>query len=396
MQSFEDSRIIEKQKQLKKATVAYLFLGIPVILFFTISDSTVVGIDGTLFWRVIGLLPMVIAIIVYLKAHFGHVLVGYNPSRWLLTAMITGVASMMAAVFYIVLLSEPAVESIVLAGTIAGNLLFIFTIGTLRGLTPLWVSISLTLPYVIMIIAFLISGELTAILWVFTINVIVAIPIVLVIIRQQEQLDNARLQALFYLEEERENLEGTVNERTRKLEVLLKELHHRVRNNLQIILSMINLYENHYSSLAAADKRLTMLQKAVQMMSEAHSLSYKDHIIEKINMRLFFTEICSDFSEENDYAVEYRIEDMMLNLETAVVIGFICIHLIQGAGTSCSVSMTSDKNRAMLSVSADTGSWNSFDDYNFAILLSETISAEVETVTIDNKTVARLSIPISV
>jgi hypothetical protein len=343
----------------------------------------------------IGLLPMVIATIFYFKAHFCHVLLGYNLSRWLLTAMITGVASMMAAVYYIVLLSDPNAESVVLAGAIAGNLLIIFSIGALRALTPRRVSISLTLPYIVMIIAFLISGELTSIQWVFTINVLVAIPIALVIIMHQERSDNARLRALFYLEEERENIEWTVKERTRELEVLLKELNHRVRNNLQIILSMINLYENYYFSLAAADKRLTMLQKAVQMMSEAHSLSYNDHIIEKINMRLFFTDISSDFLWQNDHAVEYRIEDIMLHLETAVVIGFICIHLIPEAGTSCIVSMTSNKNKAILSISVDTNTWRISEDYNFAILLFKTISAEVKTETIDNKSVSRLSIPIS-
>lgn len=395
MQRFKDYLAIEKQKQIKKATVVYILFGVPVILIFTLSDRAVVGIDGTLIWRVIGLLPMVIAITYYIYTHFRQTQLNYSFGQWLLTAMIAGVSTMMSGLYYIVMMANPAIDPVGLSGVIAGNLLAIFSIGTLRGLPLLRVLLSLTIPYILMISAFLILGKLTMIQWVFTFNILAAIPLVLLIIRQHELSDNARLQALMNLEAERENLEQTVRVRTTELNVLLKELHHRVRNNLQVILSIINLYESHYSGAVTTDKRLSMLIKVVQMMSDAHSLSYNEHTIEKINMKHFFDKITSDDYWKKDLNIECRIEEFMLNLETAVVIGFIFIHLIPVAGDTCMVSLTFSENKALLSISSDMDNWESNEDYNFAILLSETLFARMNTETINKRSVTRLSIPLS-
>ena len=392
MPGFDEYLAIEKREQIRKATVAYLLFGIPVILFFTLSDEAIVGIGGTLKWRIAGLVPMAVAACVYIGAGLRGVEIGYSTGQLLLTFMIAGVTVMMSAIFYIVTVNEELIGKVGLVGTVAGNLLAVFVVGTLRAVPVSRVAAALIIPYSAMAAALLVVGGVSPIQWVFAANVLAAVPLVLIIINQREKTDNARLLAGFKLEQERQNLEAAVKSRTEELEILLRELHHRVRNNLQIILSIISLYEDCYSSAMAEDRRFNMIRRAVQMMSDAHSLSYNEHVIEKINMRHFFEELCSENRLGAKTSMKFEIDDIFLDLETAVVLGFISIHLLPGPGEKGNLGLRSAGGSTLLTISVSSEVRETSEDYRFAILLAELIRAEIRTVSSGDMTEVRISV----
>lgn len=69
-----------------------------------------------------------------------------------------------------------------------------------------------------------------------------------------------------------------------KLEVMLRELHHRVKNNLQIVSSLLGL-QRYRSEDAATISVLQESQHRVQAMSLIHQRLYKNDALSTVNIR---------------------------------------------------------------------------------------------------------------
>jgi two-component sensor histidine kinase len=73
--------------------------------------------------------------------------------------------------------------------------------------------------------------------------------------------------------------------------VLVREIHHRVKNNLQIIQSLLNLQSrsasdsNQFTALAAAKSRISAL-------ALVHQSLYEDENLQFVNMQTFLDELC--------------------------------------------------------------------------------------------------------
>src|SRR6185295_12370553 len=71
--------------------------------------------------------------------------------------------------------------------------------------------------------------------------------------------------------------------KNREKEILLSEIHHRVKNNLQIITSMVNLSALKVNE-GFTKEFLIDLSNKIQVMGLVHDMLYKIDNLEKVNM----------------------------------------------------------------------------------------------------------------
>ncbi len=139
-------------------------------------------------------------------------------------------------------------------------------------------------------------------------------------IRDNEQ--NAALQA------EKQKLEQA-NER---ITVLIKEMHHRVKNNLQVIASLLRLQAG-----TIADERLQhafdQSQSRVTSMALIHEKLYKGDELAMVDVALYIHELFAELVKVNDVddriAYDTRIEQgLAFDLHTMVPLGLLLNELI--------------------------------------------------------------------
>jgi two-component sensor histidine kinase len=118
-------------------------------------------------------------------------------------------------------------------------------------------------------------------------------------------------------------------------ELLLKEVHHRVKNNLQIISSLLN-----QQALKADNIDLRSLvedgQRRIKSMAIIHQKLYQSDSFENINMQVYAKELTSSIAKsmatnETDIKVQYSITDFSFNVDTAISIGLVLNELVTNA-----------------------------------------------------------------
>lgn len=124
-------------------------------------------------------------------------------------------------------------------------------------------------------------------------------------------------------------LRGSLNEK----ELLLKEVHHRVKNNLQIVSSMLCLQANAISD--PADRQVIMqCQDRVQAMAYVHENAYASGQFSGIHMESYFRQIAESL-RQRDHDAEIIIEvepaGLSLPLDSAIPCGLIVNELVTNA-----------------------------------------------------------------
>ncbi|MDY9923224.1 PAS domain S-box protein [Methanobacterium sp.] len=123
----------------------------------------------------------------------------------------------------------------------------------------------------------------------------------------------------------------SVNEK----DVLLKEIHHRVKNNIQIISSLLNLQKQHVDS----DEFVNILsesQNRIKSMAMIHEKLYHSGDLTRINFAEYIETLVSDLY--SSYTTSTRqvtpfinVENVRFNIETAVPCGLIINELISNS-----------------------------------------------------------------
>ncbi len=118
-----------------------------------------------------------------------------------------------------------------------------------------------------------------------------------------------------------------LNESLNEKQVLFQEVHHRVKNNFQIISSLMNL-----QMLNSNDKKLDGLLKETQQrimsMSFVHELLYKSNKFNEINMRNYIDELVPSIINSvssSEVNIQFKVDtnQILLNLNQAIPIGLI-------------------------------------------------------------------------
>jgi len=130
---------------------------------------------------------------------------------------------------------------------------------------------------------------------------------------------------------EREKAEKKLKTSLNEKESLLREVHHRVNNNLQIITSLLNL-QSHYVS---DDSRETLLvsQSRIKSMAMIYEKLYKSPDLGCIPLKDYIENFVSDlfylYQVDRDLIkVKTDLEKVKIGIETAVPLGLIINELI--------------------------------------------------------------------
>ncbi|HKC37646.1 MAG TPA: sensor histidine kinase, partial [Chitinophagaceae bacterium] len=118
------------------------------------------------------------------------------------------------------------------------------------------------------------------------------------------------------------SLQHLLNEK----EWLLKEIHHRVKNNLQIVMSLLNsqlVYINNDAALTAIHDS----QHRVHAMSLIHQKLYNSENVSSIDMSFYIRELVSylsdSFNNGQRIRFELNVEPLELDVSQAVPLGLI-------------------------------------------------------------------------
>lgn len=114
-------------------------------------------------------------------------------------------------------------------------------------------------------------------------------------------------------------------------EILLKEIHHRVKNNMQVISSLIQLQS--YSIRDETDKELLReTQARIRAMATVHELLYESQDFSSIYADRYLGSIVEELSLGYDAgSVTCEVQPVQVDIDTAVPLGLIANELIINA-----------------------------------------------------------------
>ena len=126
----------------------------------------------------------------------------------------------------------------------------------------------------------------------------------------------------------RKNNEQLIQKSLEEKELLLKEIHHRVKNNLQIIISLLKIYSNNIHPEAI--NVFKECQDKIHAMALVHSSMYMSNDFENVNLAEYITTYRKYFLEVtlNDrIETTLKLDDTCISMENAVNFGLILSEL---------------------------------------------------------------------
>ncbi|MFA7382579.1 MAG: PAS domain-containing protein [Desulfurivibrionaceae bacterium] len=134
---------------------------------------------------------------------------------------------------------------------------------------------------------------------------------------------------------ERKKTELALRESLAEKVALLKEVHHRVKNNLQIVVSLLNLQAERIVNPEAVAALLDTINR-VRSMALLHEVLYRSDNLARINLTAYLGELCLHLQRSFGQAlgrvqVEKRVAAISLPLEQAVPCGLLINELVTNA-----------------------------------------------------------------
>ncbi len=119
-----------------------------------------------------------------------------------------------------------------------------------------------------------------------------------------------------------------------KQSTLLSEVHHRVKNNLQLVMSLLTLkgsklpeegIQIHFDDLASKVHSIALI----------HEQLYQAGEFDEVNLNSYLRDLTTHFkglqSDDQSFQVNLETEELHLNLETVMPLGIICSELISNS-----------------------------------------------------------------
>lgn len=162
-----------------------------------------------------------------------------------------------------------------------------------------------------------------------------------------------------------------ITQQSKQLETMMKELHHRVKNNLQIVSSLLSLQSyklNDEEAIAA----IRQSQQRVQAMSFIHQRLYKTEDLAAVNIKEYITDLAEalmssyGYSQDNfDLKIFSDIE--LLDVDKALPLGLIINEIVTNAFKYAykdieqpllQIMLTGKENVMVLSIKDNGKEWN--------------------------------------
>lgn len=120
-----------------------------------------------------------------------------------------------------------------------------------------------------------------------------------------------------------------------QLELLMKELHHRIKNNLAIVSSLLNLQAYQLDDDQAA-RAVREGQQRVEALSLIHQKLYQTDVLTRINVQEYLTNLAESLMHAYGFTapcfdLELRVDQELLDVDVAIPLGLISNELITNA-----------------------------------------------------------------
>jgi two-component sensor histidine kinase len=155
--------------------------------------------------------------------------------------------------------------------------------------------------------------------------------------RSREALENTQEELKQAVEDKTAELKQTIEQlqqSNNEKETLLKEIHHRVKNNLQVVSSLLSLHASNIDSVKAANLFLDC-QNRIKSMSVIHEQLYKKGNLSKIDAKSYTEEISKELLDSYDahgrVELDFDLCDVELSIERSVPFGLILNELLVNA-----------------------------------------------------------------
>jgi two-component sensor histidine kinase len=131
---------------------------------------------------------------------------------------------------------------------------------------------------------------------------------------------------------EKRQAQDKINKSLKEKDVLLKEIHHRVKNNLQIVSSLLSL-QSRYMKEPGSVEIFKESQSRIKSMALIHEKLYQTGDLTRINLSEYVNELVSDLFRSysvNTYLVNYKIKSnrILLDINAAIPCGLIINELV--------------------------------------------------------------------
>lgn len=166
----------------------------------------------------------------------------------------------------------------------------------------------------------------------------------------------------------RKEMEEQIRAALEEKGVLLREIHHRVKNNLQIIISLFNL-QTSYVQDAAAYKALKEGQDRIKSMALIHERFYQSDGLSRLEFGDYIKRLTENLYQsfrvtKERIALEVQAEAIALDIDTAVPCGLIINEIVSNAlkhafpedkKGKITISVTGQDNETYCLVISDNG-----------------------------------------
>lgn len=181
--------------------------------------------------------------------------------------------------------------------------------------------------------------------------------------RELRQLAVSFQRAILMLHRQRRRLTAAIDQQ----ELLMQEIHHRVKNNLQVVASLLNLQASRIR-LPEARAEFQSARDRVRTLATLHRHLYAHGELHTINMREFLVELCSQlFQAMGEKAgerlrLEIEAPELKMSSDQAVPLALIVTEAVSnavkyafpgGRRGSISVRLKADRDHAELEIFDD-------------------------------------------
>ena len=174
--------------------------------------------------------------------------------------------------------------------------------------------------------------------------------------------------------------------------ILIKEIHHRVKNNLQIIISLLRLQKNELKTEESKVQFNEAINR-IMVMSLIHQKLYQDETLADIKLETYLNDLKDEILKLSTLSiplsVEVKTDIERIGLKTIVPLGLIVNELmsnsIEHAFADCqtakiAVSLTQKVGDSFELTYTDNGKWqdNIGAQASFGLELVETLTTQLE------------------
>ncbi|ADZ09286.1 signal transduction histidine kinase [Methanobacterium lacus] len=133
----------------------------------------------------------------------------------------------------------------------------------------------------------------------------------------------------------RKKAEESVQKSLEEKEMLLKEIHHRMKNNLMVISSLLSL-QSRYIKDEASKNIFKESQNRARSMALIHELLYQSTDLKRIDFGKFINTLTGELyriyiSNQNLIKLNVDVESVMVDINTAIPLGLIVNELVSNS-----------------------------------------------------------------